>query len=277
MDSDAIRDAFFECQEVKEVEGGKLDDQGFYRLPGGDFYDPDGVYFNKEGKDKYGGYYDEEFIYHAGQEYLDLVKAIEDEHCLLEQYGLEEADACGIVHFEGEGEGEGEVEEEVEEEVKEFKDEKEWEDYLYKEKINPTLAYIKENPDKRYIFISFKGMSDNKDDAKAYFEWFKERGVKPIDVAINASRLNVRITTSDEESIINAIKLEGTPDVDLIKVYLPFLSTEKVGVKDEDDDEIDDAPAVTEDTPEDLSKQEAPKEEKKVEDEENEFEIREGV
>lgn len=273
MDSDAIRDAFFECQEIKEVEGGKYDDQGFYRLPDGDFYDPDGVYFNKEGKDKYGGYYDEEFIYHPGQEYLDLVKAIEDEHCLLEQYGMGEGDE----EVKGEGDEEGEGEGEAEEEVKEFKDEKEWEEYLYKEKINPTLAYIKENKDKRYIIVSFKGMSNNNDDAKAYFEWFKERGVKPLDIAINASRLNVRISTSDEDNIINAIKLEGTPDVDLIKVYLPFLKTEKVGVRDDDDDEVDDAPAVTEDKQEEAPKEEPAKEEKKQEDEEDEFEISEGV
>ena len=31
-----------------------------------DFYDPDGYYFNKEGKDEFGGYYDSDNCYHPG-------------------------------------------------------------------------------------------------------------------------------------------------------------------------------------------------------------------
>jgi hypothetical protein len=179
-----------------------------------------GYIFNKDGKDKYGGYYDEEFNYHPGQEYLDLVQAIHDEHDLLEKYGQDE--------------GEEDREED------QYCEGQDFDDYLQKEKINPTLDYIKDNADKRWIFISFKGMSNKTEDVKAYSDWFKEREVKPIDIAINASRLNVRISTSDVESIINAIKLEGTPDVDIIKVYLPFLSSEKVGVEDDEDDAVDD-------------------------------------
>lgn len=175
--------------------------------------------FNKEGKDKYGGYYDEEFNYHPGQEYLDIVKAIHDEHHLLEKYGFEE--------------DEGEQEEE------QFIQPEDFDDYLLKEKINPTLNYIKEHKDERHICISFKGMSNDVNDVKAYKDWFKERGVKPLDIGINPSRLNVRIMTTDEESIVNAIKLEGYPDVDIIKVYLPFLSSEKVGVEDDEDDAVE--------------------------------------
>ena len=32
-----------------------------------DFYDPDGYYFNKEGIDEFGGYYDDMFYYHPGE------------------------------------------------------------------------------------------------------------------------------------------------------------------------------------------------------------------
>eukprot|EP00345_Euplotes_harpa_P014017 CAMPEP_0168341502 /NCGR_PEP_ID=MMETSP0213-20121227/14736_1 /TAXON_ID=151035 /ORGANISM="Euplotes harpa, Strain FSP1.4" /LENGTH=257 /DNA_ID=CAMNT_0008348019 /DNA_START=13 /DNA_END=786 /DNA_ORIENTATION=- len=249
MDSDAFHEAFYEPQEFEEVEGGNYDDNGFYRLSGGDFYDPDGVYFDKDGKDKYGGYYDEEFLYHPGKEYLDMVKVIQDEHQLLEQFGIND----GGVEEDGL--------EEDEEEAKQFEDDKGWEDYLQNEKINPTLAYIKEKPTERFVLISFKGMSSDPADKDAYKEWFKERSVKPMDIAINASRLNIRVKTDDIESIINAIKLEGTPDVDVIKVYLPFLSTEKVGIKDDDQDDEgesseDDNTPAPEDQPQALEENE---------------------
>eukprot|EP00345_Euplotes_harpa_P016902 CAMPEP_0168342490 /NCGR_PEP_ID=MMETSP0213-20121227/15425_1 /TAXON_ID=151035 /ORGANISM="Euplotes harpa, Strain FSP1.4" /LENGTH=264 /DNA_ID=CAMNT_0008349397 /DNA_START=13 /DNA_END=807 /DNA_ORIENTATION=- len=229
MDIDAFHEAFYEPQEFEEVEGGKYDDNGFYRLPGGDFYDPDGVYFDKDGKDKYGGYYDKEFLYHPGKEYLAMVKAIQDEHQFLEQFGVNDG-----------GEEEDGLEEY--EEAKQFEDDQGWEEYFQKERINPTLAYIKENPSKRFVLISFKGMSSDPEDMAEYKEWFKVRGVKPMDIAINASRINIRVKTDDIESIINAIKLEGTPDVDVIKVYLPFLSTEKVGIEDHDEDDEGKAP-----------------------------------
>jgi hypothetical protein len=45
MEDNEIRDAFFECQDYEEVEGAEYDDIGFYRLPDGDCYDPDGIYF----------------------------------------------------------------------------------------------------------------------------------------------------------------------------------------------------------------------------------------
>ena len=39
-----------------EIEG-EYDEEGFFVTPDGSFWDPDGVYFNNEGYDKYGGYY----------------------------------------------------------------------------------------------------------------------------------------------------------------------------------------------------------------------------
>ena len=46
----------------EEIEGheGKYDEDGFFILPGADFFDPEGFYFDKKGFDGIGGYYDKE-------------------------------------------------------------------------------------------------------------------------------------------------------------------------------------------------------------------------
>ncbi len=49
-------------EEILKLPG-KMDDIGFYILEGGDFYDPDGYYFDEKGYDKYGGYYDDDGVY----------------------------------------------------------------------------------------------------------------------------------------------------------------------------------------------------------------------
>ena len=46
---------------------GEYDDEGFFETPNGSFWDPDGVYFNREGYDKHGGYYDENDEYVPGK------------------------------------------------------------------------------------------------------------------------------------------------------------------------------------------------------------------
>jgi hypothetical protein len=53
--------------EFEEVEGGVYDNYGCYLLPDGSFWDPNGVFFNKDGLDSNGGFYDEDFLYHPGQ------------------------------------------------------------------------------------------------------------------------------------------------------------------------------------------------------------------
>lgn len=146
-----LDNSFGEMHYFEEVEGGEYDDQGFYRLPDGDFYDPDGVYFNKEGKDKYGGYYDEEFNYIASKEYTDLLKEINEEHNILAEYGLD-----GEGDEEGEGEGDDKGKEGLEKDIEQKEDE-EIKEYLLKEKIGENM---------RFIVISFTGMSSNKDDEK---------------------------------------------------------------------------------------------------------------
>ena len=40
-----------------DIEG-EYDEEGFFITPNGSFWDPDGVYFNEEGYDKHGGYYE---------------------------------------------------------------------------------------------------------------------------------------------------------------------------------------------------------------------------
>lgn len=47
----------FEKEEIDKQDG-KYDADGFYILKGGDFFDPEGYYFNNKGYDEFGGYYD---------------------------------------------------------------------------------------------------------------------------------------------------------------------------------------------------------------------------
>jgi len=53
--------------DFEEVEGGMYDHYGCYIYPDGSFLDPNGVFFNKDGLDSNGGFYDEDFHYHPGQ------------------------------------------------------------------------------------------------------------------------------------------------------------------------------------------------------------------
>lgn len=61
------------------VSGGNYDDNGFYTTPNGSFWDPDGVYFNREGYDKHGGYYDDNLEYHPGEGWIEELMCYEDE------------------------------------------------------------------------------------------------------------------------------------------------------------------------------------------------------
>ena len=45
-------------EEIEALEG-KYDDDGFYILNKGDFFDPEGYYFDHQGYDGIGGYYDD--------------------------------------------------------------------------------------------------------------------------------------------------------------------------------------------------------------------------
>ena len=65
---------------------GELDEDGFFTTPNGSFWDPDYVYFNREGYDKHGGYYDDDYNYIPGkgwdevnQCYIDEIDDYEDD------------------------------------------------------------------------------------------------------------------------------------------------------------------------------------------------------
>jgi hypothetical protein len=49
-----------------EKQAGKYDEDGFYILEAGDFFDPNGYYFDKEGFDASGGSYDDQGVYVPG-------------------------------------------------------------------------------------------------------------------------------------------------------------------------------------------------------------------
>lgn len=54
----------FSEEEIKAKQG-KFDEDNFYILPDGDFYDNEGYYFDVEGFDELGGYYDDNGEYIA--------------------------------------------------------------------------------------------------------------------------------------------------------------------------------------------------------------------
>ena len=60
----------FYRKAFEETMGGHYDSYGFYHTLNGSFWDTDGVYFNKNGKDKQGGKYDINFEYIPGQDGL---------------------------------------------------------------------------------------------------------------------------------------------------------------------------------------------------------------
>jgi hypothetical protein len=66
-------------RNFEEVEGGHYDNVGFYHTPNGSFWDTDGIYFDRTGKDVHGGYYDQEKNYHPGEGWVDSLMCYEDE------------------------------------------------------------------------------------------------------------------------------------------------------------------------------------------------------
>ena len=69
---------FIERELNDDVEG-DYDDEGFFNTPNGSFWDPDGVYFNREGYDKHGGYYDENQEYIPGKGWDEINNCYKDE------------------------------------------------------------------------------------------------------------------------------------------------------------------------------------------------------
>ncbi len=66
-------------REFTEVEGGVYIEEGFYVTPNGSFWDPDGVYFNRDGYDKHEGFYDEGYEYNPGRGWIPHLMCYEDD------------------------------------------------------------------------------------------------------------------------------------------------------------------------------------------------------
>lgn len=94
-------------REFAEVDGGEYLENGFYVTPNGSFWDPDGVYFNRQGLDRHDGYYDTEYEYHPGRGWIPHLLCyesdVEDEEP--KDGGIEEDDGldydnCDDLHEE---------------------------------------------------------------------------------------------------------------------------------------------------------------------------------
>ena len=76
---------------------GEYDDEGFFTTPNGSFWDPDGVYFNREGYDKHGGYYDD-----ATDEYIPGKGWDEQNNCYKDELNDDDEYASDHEHEEEE-------------------------------------------------------------------------------------------------------------------------------------------------------------------------------
>ena len=76
---------FIEREWNEEIEG-ELDEDGFFITPNGSFWDPDYVYFNRDGVDKHGGHYDEKGEYIPGEGWDDENNCYESENEFLDEY-----------------------------------------------------------------------------------------------------------------------------------------------------------------------------------------------
>lgn len=88
-------------REFEEVEGGEYDSHGFYYTPNNSFWDDEGYYFNREGFDIYGGYYDDRNVYVPGKGWnkklgrYNYVPSFDDEDLNFDDcYGGEIDDLC---------------------------------------------------------------------------------------------------------------------------------------------------------------------------------------
>ena len=78
MDNNNNKKIFVE-RELNDEVVGDYDEEGFFNTPNGSFWDPDGVYFNREGYDKHGGYYDDNQEYIPGKGWDEANNCYKDE------------------------------------------------------------------------------------------------------------------------------------------------------------------------------------------------------
>lgn len=84
-----MEDKKFVEREWNEEIDGHLDEDGFFITPNGSFWDPDYVYFNREGLDKHGGKYDEKGEYIPGPGWDEELNCYESEK---EDEGLKDSE-----------------------------------------------------------------------------------------------------------------------------------------------------------------------------------------
>jgi hypothetical protein len=77
-DKEVVRAGDTHALEIEEIEllDGEFDEQGFFQLDEGGFYDPHGFYFDADGFDEVGGYYDE-YDNYVDPQYKDEVDEFE--------------------------------------------------------------------------------------------------------------------------------------------------------------------------------------------------------
>ena len=71
FDEDSQSEQPFYDKSFQEIEGGYIDDRGFYTTQNGSFWDEDHNYFNHLGFDSHGGMYDKYGVYIPGPDYDD--------------------------------------------------------------------------------------------------------------------------------------------------------------------------------------------------------------
>ena len=98
MGDNKDKKVFVERELNDDVEG-EYDDEGFFNTPSGSFWDPDGVYFNREGYDKHGGYYNDQ------QEYIPGPGWDEENNCYKDEINDDYYDEYGSDHDDYEDDG----------------------------------------------------------------------------------------------------------------------------------------------------------------------------
>ena len=103
MENNNKKTKTFVERELNDDVVGEYDDEGFFNTPNGSFWDPDGVYFNKEGYDRHGGYYDD------NQEYVPGKGWDEVNNCYKDEYNDDYDDEYGSDHDYAEDDGYGDI------------------------------------------------------------------------------------------------------------------------------------------------------------------------
>jgi len=138
-------------EEVEAHEKGNYDEDGFFILEDGGFYDPWGYYFNPNGEDEFGGYYNDQGYYIPGKDY--------EKDYYAGYYGVSKEDFD--VDYQGY------VDEEDEEEKEDphtAVDADRDTQYEYEEHVFSAIKWLKEQaaaePGKKYV-IQIEGVSEN--------------------------------------------------------------------------------------------------------------------